>query len=64
MPNLMDILPGGLVGVLCALLWLGLTVAEADEAEIAWVEAQTLTVEGKGWTDPKPRAWCARRYGT
>lgn len=38
-----------IAAVLC-LLWLVPEPTEAAEPELTWVDAQTLTVEGKGWT--------------
>jgi hypothetical protein len=53
MPGLADVCPpvAGLFTVLSCLLWFGLVTAAAAETEVTWVDARTLTVEGKGWTD-------------
>lgn len=43
--------PAGLLTVLAVLTAYLATAGEAAETELSWVEAPTLTVEGKGWTD-------------
>ncbi len=44
-----EMLSSALLPTTAMLLWLAPGAADADDPALTWVDAQTLTVEGKGW---------------